>query len=75
LGFSLVGSQKHEVILRTTTPPAYFPDASDVIVIGCQGETVVDAALVIVLSETPSVYYREPLGLLKCPLDSAQTVK
>jgi hypothetical protein len=70
LGFSLVGNRKYEVVLHATKSPAYFPDASDVIVIGCQGETVVDAALVIVLGETPSVYYRQPLGLLKCPLDS-----
>ena len=50
-----------------------FPNATDVIVLGCQrakqkNKDVVDALLVVVLGDQPAIYTREPSAPLECPL-------
>jgi len=59
-----------QALLPLDSPPAYFPNAADVIVIGCRRAkpTYVDAALVVVLGQQPKVYLRQPPAPLTCPL-------
>jgi hypothetical protein len=54
-------------------PPKSFPHASDVILVGCQGEEFIDAAVVLLVSvnpETFEVLIRPSLETLACPLPS-----
>jgi hypothetical protein len=59
-----------QALLPLTSTPAYFPNAADVIVIGCRHikPIYVDAALVIVLGQQPKIYLRQPGAPLVCPL-------
>lgn len=60
MGFLIIGASDHNIIFSTETPPQYFPNASDVIVIGCkaqgQVEEFVDAVVVTVLDGNNTTY-------------------
>ena len=49
LGFTLVGPRDGQIVLRLDEPPVSFPNASDVIVLGCQMGDYVDAWVVVLL--------------------------
>jgi hypothetical protein len=68
LGFVHVGWRYSEVLLPLAEPPAYFPDASEVIVIGCREKDYISAYLVIVKGKKEVVYRRSPTIPAVCPL-------
>jgi len=79
LAFEVIGPFKNEdaryagiaqALLPLAEPPDYFPNASDVIVIGCRHKKplYVDAVLVVVMGQQPKVYLRQPGASLTCPL-------
>jgi hypothetical protein len=47
---------------------SYFPNASDVIVLGCQDGEKIDALAVVVIDSQTAIYVREPSSSLQCPL-------
>jgi hypothetical protein len=59
-----------QALLPLSASPDYFPNASDVVVIGCRhtNPRYIDAALVVVLGQQPKVYLRQPSAPLTCPL-------
>lgn len=70
LRFDIIGPQPGEVILPGTVQPEYFPNASDVAVIGCAASGTIDAVVVVALDPSGDHYYwREPLPEdWECPL-------
>ncbi len=67
--FNLNGPRSAGVILPLASPPSSFPDGSDVIVIGCLGESgEINALSVLIQGATPIHYIREPFPSLTCPL-------
>jgi len=78
LVFTLLLPNTHRpVLLPTDEPRLYFPDAAEVIVGGCQvGDSkelvpylnYIDAAFIVILDETGTVYLRVPDAPLDCPL-------
>lgn len=78
LAFTMIGLfGQTGVVLPLNNSPVYFPNATDVIIIGCQhpGEgylfPYIDALVVVVLGEDQrSVYTREPLPPLECPIST-----
>jgi hypothetical protein len=48
----------------------YFPNASDVIVLGCRQGQNFDALAVVVINEKTMVYVRQPASPLQCPLQT-----
>jgi len=68
LGFVHVGWRYSEVLLPLAEPPAYLPDASEMIVIGCREKDYISAYLVIVKGKREAVYRRSPAIPAVCPL-------
>jgi hypothetical protein len=66
--FTLVGREGEQGVILPGGAPQYFLHASDVIVIGCKGQDYFDALAVIVMDENNSVYARNPVSELQCPL-------
>ena len=66
VGFYLVGPQDGGVILPVERPPVYFPNAKDVIVIGCLNEDYLAANVVIILDDDPAVISRSPQDGWSC---------
>ncbi|HSO14152.1 MAG TPA: hypothetical protein VLT51_17375, partial [Anaerolineales bacterium] len=66
--FNLIGPEGQQGIILPGDVPAYFPHASDVVVIGCREQDHIDALAVIILDETHAVYTRFPKSELQCPL-------
>jgi hypothetical protein len=65
------------VVLPTDEPRLHFPDAAQVIVAGCQvGQSTtltsylnyIDAAFIVILDETETIYTRVPDAPLECPI-------
>jgi hypothetical protein len=50
--------------------PEYFPNAVDVIIIGCTDKPYVDALMVVLMDSSGEVYTRSPASPLACPLSS-----
>jgi hypothetical protein len=67
LGFYLVGPVRRHVVLRLPTAPSYFPNASDVLVLGCSAEDYLDAYLVIHLASPEVIQVRSPMEVWTCP--------
>jgi hypothetical protein len=71
LGFILAGPETGSIILPLEDSPETFPNAVDVVVIGCQEEEFIDAAAVILFDEHENrieTLFRSPLESLTCPL-------
>lgn len=67
--FYLVGSESSNVILPIPSPKFDFPDGAEVIVIGCANDNGdVEALSVLLTGESPSLFTREPMPALSCPL-------
>lgn len=70
LRFRLLGPRTTEVILLREEMPAVFPNAADVVAVGCPGEGFLDAAAVVVLGEgagSDLVYWGSSAGEPGCP--------
>ena len=61
LGFILLGPDRQSVILRMQNPPAYFPNAADILVIGCDQKDYIDAYMIVFLDPSNEVLMRSPL--------------
>jgi len=58
----------YSISLRMPNSPGYFPNASDVIVIGCEGkDNYVDAIVVLVMGDKQALYTSPVPILWKCP--------
>jgi hypothetical protein len=68
VAFTMIGPYgANFAILRQGEIP-YFPDASDVIVLGCQADSYIDAIAIVVVADQTMVYTRQPALSLQCPL-------
>jgi hypothetical protein len=70
LAFYVLGPKPAGVIWATDSSPDSFPDGADVIVLGCKTDSGdIDALSVLITStDPPSVYTRDPMPPLVCPL-------
>jgi 4-amino-4-deoxy-L-arabinose transferase-like glycosyltransferase len=76
MSFSWLGPQGQLGVVLPTSKPVVFPDAVDVVVVGCQHPRegylfpYLDAVLVVVIpsENTSMVYVRDPSAPLACPL-------
>ncbi len=69
VGFILIGPQgATQVNLALDESPAYFPNAADAIVVGCQEKGYVDALLVKFIDGSNETIWRSKLDNLTCPL-------
>jgi len=70
LSFSVISSGKgpFDVVLPINEPVRYFPNASDVILIGCQTNSFFNAAVVVLRTPQPVVLVRPDIKRLECPL-------
>jgi 4-amino-4-deoxy-L-arabinose transferase-like glycosyltransferase len=67
--FYLVGAKSSNVILPLPSHDFDFPDGADVIVLGCLNDSRdVDALSILLTGESPSLFTREPMPGLTCPL-------
>jgi hypothetical protein len=68
--FILINQDKKNtlVILPVLNPPDKFPNAADVIVVGCRQKRYLEAVAVIVRSDTDQVYLRSSHQPLECPI-------
>jgi hypothetical protein len=67
LGFYLIGPKQRQVVLRIPDPPSYFPNASDVLVLGCSEGDYLDAYLIVFLKSPDVLLARSPLDQWACP--------
>lgn len=70
LSFSILTDTRYpiDVVLPINQVIDYFPNASEVIIAGCQNTAYFDAALVILKIPKPIVYIRPDITQLSCPL-------
>ena len=67
LGFTLIGPAPRQVVLRLSAAPSYFPNASDVLVLGCSRGDYLEAYLVVILDASDELLVRSPLEGWTCP--------
>lgn len=67
IGFKVVGPAGEYSVVLPGDVPAKLPHASDVLVLGCNGQNYLDALVVVVLGDHGSVYTRHPAPALECP--------
>ena len=68
IAFTMIGPDGVGYVILPQSDVSYFPNASDVIVIGCQDGGNLDALAVVVIKEQTAVYVRQPASPLQCPL-------
>jgi hypothetical protein len=68
IAFTMIGPGGSNYVILPQDDVPYFPNASDVIVLGCQEGANIDALAVVVIEEQTVVYVRQPLSPLQCPL-------
>jgi hypothetical protein len=69
MGFILIGPQgATQINLALNSVPAAFPNAADVIILGCQENNYVDALLVAFIDGSNQLLLRSKLDNLTCPL-------
>jgi len=68
LGFVVVGPQQHNVVIPLDESPSYFPNASDVIVLGCRADGHISARLVVLTDEDEYTLVHLPKDELSCSL-------
>ena len=56
LGFLVIGPSNHSVVFPQEIPPSYFPNAADVIVVGCHKEDHLEAVLVTIPGDAGTTY-------------------
>jgi 4-amino-4-deoxy-L-arabinose transferase-like glycosyltransferase len=60
LGFLLVGDETNAVILPLEKSPGRFPNAADVLVLGCKREDNIEARLVVILGDLKTTITTSP---------------
>ena len=68
LGFIVVGPYQHNVVFPLAESPAYFPHASDVIVLGCRADAHISARFVVLVNEDEYTLVHLPEEELSCSL-------
>jgi hypothetical protein len=68
IAFTLIGPSGGNSVILPQDEILYFPNASDVIVVGCQESTYLDALAVVVVKDKKVVYMRKPASPLQCSL-------
>jgi hypothetical protein len=69
IAFTMIGPNGENFVILPQDEALYFPNASDVIVLGCQEGAYIDAlAVVVIEKQTAVVYVRQPASPLQCPL-------
>ena len=69
LGFYLLGKQSVYTVLPIKLSPRSFPGGSKVIVVGCKTEAnYIDALAILLRTEQPTLYLREPFPGWYCPI-------
>lgn len=68
IGFTMIGPNGTNYVVLPKGESSYFPNSSDVIVLGCQEGEKIDALAVVVMDAQTVVYVREPGSPLQCPL-------
>jgi hypothetical protein len=68
IAFVVIGPNGENSVILPHEEVPYFPNASDVIVLGCQENAYIDALAVVVIEEQTAVYVRQPTSPLQCPL-------
>jgi hypothetical protein len=70
LAFTHIGLRLRGIILPLNKSPEFFPQASEVSVIGCRrpDSDIVDALLVVMVSPERQVLVRQPAAPLACPI-------
>ncbi len=68
LGFVVVGPHQYNVVFPLDESPAYFPHASDVIVIGCRAEEHISARAVVIKDDGEYTLAHLPPEQLTCSL-------
>ena len=68
IAFVMIGPNGENSVILPQDEVLYFPNASDVIVLGCQEGVYVDALAVVVIEEQKVVYVRQPPSPIQCPL-------
>ncbi len=68
IGFTMIGPNGTNYVVLPKSESPYFPNSSDVIVLGCQDGEKIDALAVVVIDTQTAVYVREPGSPLQCPL-------
>jgi hypothetical protein len=68
IAFTMIGPYGENSVILPQGEVFYFPNASDVIVIGCQEGEYLDALAVVVIEDQTVVYVRQPVSPLQCPL-------
>jgi hypothetical protein len=67
LQFSYIGSEDALVYIQMKSPPRYFPDASDIFIIGCREDTGI-RALAMKVNTQASFITNSPWQGLTCPM-------
>jgi hypothetical protein len=74
LVFHVVGPASPKIALPLASKPAFFPNASDVLVIGCPDQEAVAVAVYNSSGTPEAIYWRSPMPTeLTCPLPVEQT--
>jgi hypothetical protein len=68
IGFIMIGPNGVNYVVLPKYKVRYFPNASDVIVLGCQDGQKIDALAVVVIDAKTAIHVREPSSPLQCPL-------
>jgi len=68
IAFTMIGPSGENSVILPQDEIFYFPNASDVIVLGCQQGDYIDALAVVVIEDQTVVYARQPGSPLQCPL-------
>lgn len=64
--FVFTGTSPNQVILPLDEPPEYFPNASDVLIVGCLREGYVEASVLAIYGEEKSTILRSPIFIKTC---------
>jgi len=67
LGFILIGPSEAHVVIALDEPPAYLPNAAEVLVLGCETDDIVEALAIHVREENGLLLVRSPQTPLICP--------
>ena len=68
IAFTVIGPHGVNYVVLPQGSVPYFPNVSDVYVIGCQDGVNLDALAVVLIDQPPFVYVRQPESPLQCPL-------
>jgi len=68
IAFKVIGPLGERSVVLPGDAFQNLPHASDVLVLGCNGQHYIDALVVIVLGDNGAIYTRKPASELQCPL-------